>query len=72
MQWIVISERALYTDQWLDVRTADDFESTVIQWVPLDDVPGLIAKQDIVSASTMAALLILLADGADPSPDAHR
>jgi hypothetical protein len=72
MQWIVISERALYTDQWLDVRTADDFESTVIQWVPLDDVPGLIAKQDIVSASTMAALLILLTDGADPSPDAHR
>jgi 8-oxo-dGTP pyrophosphatase MutT (NUDIX family) len=51
---------------------ADDFESTVIQWVPLDDVPGLIAKQDIVSASTMAALLLLLADGADPSPDAHR
>jgi hypothetical protein len=25
-------------------------------------VPGLIAKQDIVSASTMAALLVLLAD----------
>ena len=23
MQWKVISERALYTDQWLDVRTAD-------------------------------------------------
>jgi ADP-ribose diphosphatase len=41
---------------------ADRFESSAIQWVPLADVPGLIAKQDIVSASTMAALLLLLAD----------
>lgn len=42
---------------------ADDLESTAIQWVPLADVPSLIAKQDILSASTMAALLLLLADG---------
>ena len=41
---------------------ADRFESSAIQWVPLADVPGLIAKQDIVSASTMAALLLPLAD----------
>jgi hypothetical protein len=41
---------------------ADRFESSATQWVPLNDVPGLIAKQDIVSASTMAALLVLLAD----------
>jgi 8-oxo-dGDP phosphatase len=41
---------------------ADRFESSAIQWVPLGDVPGLIAKQDITSASTMAALLLLLAD----------
>ena len=41
---------------------ADRFESSAIQWVPLVDTPGLIAKQDIVSASTMAALLLLLAD----------
>jgi 8-oxo-dGTP pyrophosphatase MutT (NUDIX family) len=40
---------------------ADRFESSAIQWVPLADVPGLIAKQDILSASTMAALLLLLA-----------
>ena len=40
---------------------ADDFESTAIQWVPLTDVPSLIAKHDIVSASTMAALLLLVA-----------
>jgi hypothetical protein len=41
---------------------ADRFESSAIQWVPLADVPGLIAKQDITSASTMAALLLLPAD----------
>jgi 8-oxo-dGDP phosphatase len=41
---------------------ADDFESTAIQWIPLTDVPSLIAKHDIVSASTMAALLLLVAD----------
>jgi 8-oxo-dGDP phosphatase len=40
---------------------ADRFESSAIQWVPLADVPGLIAKQDIVSASMVAALLVLLA-----------
>jgi 8-oxo-dGTP pyrophosphatase MutT (NUDIX family) len=39
---------------------ADQFESTAIQWVPLTDVPSLITKQDISSASTMAALLLLL------------
>jgi 8-oxo-dGTP pyrophosphatase MutT (NUDIX family) len=48
---------------------ADRFESSTIQWVPLSDVPGLIAKQDIVSASTMAALLLLLADGRQPAAD---
>ena len=41
---------------------ADRFESSAIQWVPLADVPGLIVKQDILSASTMAALLLLLTD----------
>jgi 8-oxo-dGTP pyrophosphatase MutT (NUDIX family) len=41
---------------------ADRFESSAIQWLPLTDAPGLIAKQDIVSASTMAALLLLLAN----------
>jgi hypothetical protein len=35
---------------------ADDFEFSRIEWVPLADVPKLIAKQDTPSASTMAAL----------------
>jgi len=48
---------------------ADDFESTAIQWVPLADVPSLIAKQDILSASTMAALLLLLADSEEQQAD---
>jgi len=48
---------------------ADRFESSAIQWVPLADVPGLVAKQDIVSASTMAALLLLLADDGRASAD---
>lgn len=38
----------------------DGFESSRIQWVPLADVPGLIASQKIVSSTTMAALLLLL------------
>lgn len=40
---------------------ADAFESTRIGWLPLSDVPTLIAKREIVSSSTMAALLYLLA-----------
>jgi 8-oxo-dGTP pyrophosphatase MutT (NUDIX family) len=48
---------------------ADDFESTAIQWIPLADVPGMIAKRDIVSASTMAALLLLLTGGEDSRAD---
>jgi hypothetical protein len=42
---------------------ADAFESTAIEWIPLADVPSLIAKRDIVSTSTMAALLLLACDG---------
>ena len=48
---------------------ADRFESSAIQWIPLADVPGLIAKQDIVSASTMAALLLLIADEEQTTAD---
>lgn len=40
----------------------DDFESSRIEWIPLADVPKLIAKQDIPGASTMAALLLLIAE----------
>jgi 8-oxo-dGDP phosphatase len=50
---------------------ADRFESTAVQWVPLGDVPGLIAKQDIISASTMAALLLLLGDSGQTAADAR-
>jgi 8-oxo-dGTP pyrophosphatase MutT (NUDIX family) len=39
---------------------ADGFESTRIEWVPLADVPDLIAKQEIVSSSTITALLLCL------------
>lgn len=35
----------------------------------LTDVPDLIAKQDIVSASTMAALLLLRTDDGQPAAD---
>ena len=42
-------------------RPADAFESTRIEWIPLADTPALIAKREIVSTSTMAALLYLLA-----------
>lgn len=37
---------------------ADSFESTRIEWVPLKNVPELIAKQEIVSSSTITALLL--------------
>jgi 8-oxo-dGTP pyrophosphatase MutT (NUDIX family) len=40
----------------------DAFESDRIEWVPLDDIRGLIDKQHIVAGTTLAALLLLLAD----------
>jgi 8-oxo-dGTP pyrophosphatase MutT (NUDIX family) len=41
---------------------SDDFESSQIEWVSLSDVPRLIAKREIVSYATMAALLLVLAN----------
>ena len=35
----------------------DDFESSRIDWVPLDTIPGLISAGEISSATTLAALL---------------
>ena len=35
----------------------DDFESSRVDWVPLDTIPGLIAAGEISSATTLAALL---------------
>jgi hypothetical protein len=42
---------------------ADAFESERIAWVPLDQVPALIGRGEIVSATTTSALLYLLAAG---------
>ena len=38
----------------------DGFEATRIEWVPLADVPELIAKREISSSSTITALLLSL------------
>jgi len=38
----------------------DAFESDKIDWVPLDEIPGLINKQHIVAGTTLVALLYLL------------
>jgi 8-oxo-dGTP pyrophosphatase MutT (NUDIX family) len=38
----------------------DSFEAARIEWVPLADVPGLIAKREIVSSSTITALLLCI------------
>jgi len=40
----------------------DAFESDRIDWVPLDDIRGLIDKQHIVAGTTLVALLLVLAD----------
>ncbi|WP_242894926.1 NUDIX hydrolase [Actinomadura litoris] len=40
---------------------SDPSESERVEWVPLADVPGLIAAGEIVSGTTMAALLYLMA-----------
>jgi 8-oxo-dGTP pyrophosphatase MutT (NUDIX family) len=39
----------------------DDFESERIEWIPLDVVPALIGKREIVSGTTLAALLFTIA-----------
>jgi 8-oxo-dGTP pyrophosphatase MutT (NUDIX family) len=39
----------------------DDFESSRIEWVPLDMVPGLISRGEITSGTTLAALLYTIA-----------
>jgi hypothetical protein len=44
-------------------QPADAFESARIEWMPLAEAPALIAKREIVCASTMAALLYLLVAG---------
>lgn len=38
----------------------DSYESSAIQWIPIAEIPGLIAKQDIHGSTTIASLLLLL------------
>lgn len=40
----------------------DAFESDRVDWIPLDEIPGLIDKQHIVAGTTLAALLRVIAD----------
>jgi hypothetical protein len=42
-------------------QPADCTEADRIEWVPLDDVPSLISKGQIVSGPTLIALLSLVA-----------
>jgi hypothetical protein len=41
----------------------DAFESDKIEWVPLNEIHGLIDKQHIVAGTTLVALLYLLMAG---------
>ncbi|MFB9831022.1 NUDIX hydrolase [Actinoallomurus acaciae] len=41
----------------------EDWESERIEWVPLSEIRELVDKQDIVSGTTLAALLYVLASG---------
>ncbi len=45
----------------------DDFESSRVEWVPLDTIPGLINAGQISSGTTLAALLYALAQDAPTS-----
>jgi ADP-ribose diphosphatase len=38
----------------------DDFESSQVAWIPLDNLPGLISRGEISSGTTLAALLYAL------------
>lgn len=40
----------------------DAFESDKVEWIPLDDIRDLIAKQHIVAGTTLVALLLVLVD----------
>ncbi|TDQ45387.1 NUDIX hydrolase [Actinorugispora endophytica] len=43
----------------------EDWEAERVEWVPLGRVPELVAKREIVSGTTMNALLYLVATGYD-------
>jgi len=48
-------------------KPEDDFESSRIEWVPLDAIPGLIDIGQVSSATTLAALLYTLTQDASGS-----
>lgn len=51
---------------------ADAFESARTEWVPLKDVPELITRQEIISSSTITALLLCIQaalPGSEPRSD---
>lgn len=48
-------------------QPAEEWESERIEWVPLADVHRLIGKRDIVSGTTIAALLYVLTDTTPPA-----
>jgi 8-oxo-dGTP pyrophosphatase MutT (NUDIX family) len=51
------------TDQATKVSDpSDGFESSRIAWIPLEDTPQLIDKQELVSSSTAAGMLYLLCE----------
>jgi hypothetical protein len=50
---------------------ADAFESERIEWLPLSDIPSLIAKGDISSGTTMVALLYLVAESGPDGQAPH-
>jgi 8-oxo-dGTP pyrophosphatase MutT (NUDIX family) len=45
---------------------SDDFESSRIEWISLSQIPGLIAKREIVSYAAMASLLLVLTNSGMP------
>jgi 8-oxo-dGTP pyrophosphatase MutT (NUDIX family) len=51
------ADRASYTG-----KAVDGFESERVAWVPLADVRSLIGKAEIVSGTTLAALLYVLSE----------
>ena len=53
----------------------DATEAARVAWVPLAQVPSLIAKGDVTSGSTLAALLYVFSEprpAGSPSPDGTR
>ncbi|MFB9238375.1 NUDIX domain-containing protein [Plantactinospora siamensis] len=61
---LMTSEHHIYTahDATHIGQPEDQHESQKIAWVPLADVPALIAKRDIVAGTTIAALCLMLID----------